>query len=135
MLISTAIELVSQLVYKPGWNFAAEDHTRRFEGSILLRIDYHAYASERKEAPEYLREIDTYATFPLVVRDCDAIDLYRAVLACILEIEEHEAREFLRIEPTMWAPFHPHNIDGMKRWQTHRIMAPKLIDDLKFGIA
>lgn len=135
MFISTAIELVSQLVYKPGYMFSAEDHSRRFEGSILLRIDYHAPASERGEAPEYGREIDTYATFPLVVRDCDDIDLYRAIIDCIMQIEEHEAREFLRVSPTMWAPFHPHNIDGMKRWQAKQIMSPRLIDDLKFGIA
>lgn len=127
MLITTAVDLVDNLIYKPGWRFTATDHTRRFEGSIKLRIDYPARASERDEAPGYDREINTYAEFPIIVRDCADVDLYRRIIECIMEIEQHEAREFLRVKPTMWAPFHPHNIEGMRRWGT-------TLEDLKFGI-
>lgn len=128
MLINTAIDLVNDLIYKPGWKLTATDHTKRFEGTVLLRIDYPARASEREEAPEYAREITTYATFPVIVRDCDNEALYRKILECIFDIEMHEAREFLRVQPSMWAPFHPHRIDGMKRWGD-------VAHDLKFGIA
>lgn len=128
MLIESAIGLAESLVYKPGWNFTATDHSKRFEGTVLLRIDYPARASERTEAPEYDRLIQTYAEFPMVVQDCDDVSLYRKILDHIMEIELHEAREFLRVNPTMWAPFHPHRIDGMKRFGT-------LTEDLKFGIA
>jgi hypothetical protein len=137
MDISTAIELVSQVVYKPGYTLSADDHSKRFEGTILLRIDYHAYASERSEAPEYKREIDTYATFPVMVADCDDITaLYRRILDCLMTVELHEAREFLRVAPTNWAPFHPHKVDGMKRWAEYkdRVSAP-VFDDFKFGLA
>jgi len=130
MLVSTAIDLVNSLVYKPGWEFTAEDHRNRFEGSIRIRIDYPAYQSERKDAYEgYPNEIKTYATFAIVVEDCnDVISLYRRILEKVIEIETHEAREFLRIAPTMWAPFHPHRIDGMKRYG-------EMERDLQFGLA
>ena len=128
MRIDSAISLVENLVYKPGWSFSATDHSKRFEGAICVRIDYPARASEREEAPSYCREIMTYATFPMIVQDCDDTALYRKILAAITEIEIHEAREFLRVQPTMWAPFHPHRIDGMKRYGD-------VSADLKFGIA
>lgn len=130
MRVDSAINLIDHLVYKPGWKFTAEDHTNRFEGAIKLRIDYPAMDSGRDSAKNgYDIPIPvTYAIFPMHVIDCDDVSLYRKILGCIMEIEEHEAREFLRVLPTLWAPFHPHNIDGMRRWGDPE-------KDLHFGIA
>ena len=128
MEVKSALDLVNAIIYKPGWRISAEDHTNRFEGAIKVRIDYPARASERDEAPDYEREINTYATFPLIVADCDDIGIYRRIVAKLIEIETHEIREFLRVQPTRWAPFHPHRIDGMRRWGDPE-------GDLKFGIA
>jgi len=141
MRIDSAIELVNQLVFIPGWSFTATDHTKRFEGTILVRVDYPARASERTEAPGYDREITTYATFPIVVSECDDASVYHKVLRAIVEIQEHEAREFLRVQPTMWAPFHPHRVDGMKRWaalggcKQFDDLGEAIRRDLQFGIA
>jgi hypothetical protein len=128
MEVPSAIRLIENLVFIPGWTFTATDHTKRFEGTILVRIDYPARASERDEAPEYAREIKTYAVFPVVVSECDDVAIYLKVLWAIIEIQEHEAREFLRVDPTMWAPFHPHRVDGMKRWAA--LGGCKRFDDL-----
>lgn len=135
MNVQSAVELINNsLVYKPGWTFAATDHTDRFEGTIVVRVDYPARNSNRDQAADgYEQEIMTYASFPLVVRDCTDEDLIFQLLSAITKIEVHEAREFLRLKPTMWAPFHPHNVDGMKRWSERT--GDRLVDDLQFGIA
>lgn len=135
MDVRSAIELVNNsLVYKPGWTFTATDHTNRFEDTIVVRVDYPARNSNRDQAAEgYQEEIMTYASFPLVVKDCDDESLMFQILDAIGKIEMHEAREFLRLAPTMWAPFHPHRVDGMRRWSART--GEPLVGDLQFGIA
>lgn len=129
MLVSSAIELVNSVIYQPGWKLTATDHTNRFEGTVLVRVDYPARNSNRDQAAaQYPEEISTYATFPIIVADCDDVSVYRALVEMLVEIQTHEIREFLRVQPTGWAPFHPHRVDGMRRWgsDTRR--------DLQFGI-
>lgn len=129
METQSAIELISQLVYKPEWTFEAKDHCHRFEGAIALTITYPARESAREDAAEGYPHVNhPYATFPIQVHGMCAEDLYRAILKIIGEIEMHEAREFLRVKPTYWAPFHPHQIDGMRRWGEPE-------KDLNFGLA
>ncbi|MFF3617308.1 hypothetical protein [Streptomyces sp. NPDC002580] len=129
MEASSAVTLVNQLIYKPGWTIEAKDHTSRFEGTVVVKFVFPAYRSEREFAPEgYPEKITTWAEFPILVSDCDDIELYRRVLAKVMEIELHEAREFLRVPPTYWAPFHPHRVDGMKRWGDSD-------GDLRYGIS
>lgn len=135
METASAIELIRRVIYKPGWKFTARDHTKRFEGTIVVRVDYPARNSNRDQAEAgYPQEIITYAEFPLVVKDCADDDLYAALLRAITSIEEHESREFLRVRPTNWAPFHPHRVDGMRRWAA-RNGKGDLLADLQFGIA
>lgn len=134
MEINSAIELVHSMEYKPGWTFTATDHTARFEGTVKVRVEYPALNSNRDQAADgYPEAIATYAEFPLVVADCNDESLYFKILESIIKIEAHEAREFLRVKPTHWAPFHPHRIDGMRRW-TEKTGDP-MVGDLQFGIA
>lgn len=137
MRIDSAIALVNDLVYMPGWEFTATDHSARFEGTICVRIDYPTRNANRDQANDsYPQEIKPYATFPVIVRDMDNTRLYRAIANAIMRIWQHETREFLRVAPTMWAPFHPHNIDGMQRWiDTDGLDDFRLLLDLQFGIA
>jgi hypothetical protein len=129
MLVESAVNLIGTIVYWPGWVFTAVDHTNRFEGSIKLRIDYPARETGRENARHgYPETITTYATFPIVVDKLDDVGLWREVMRCICQIDQHEAREAFRIGPTLWAPFHPHAVDGMERWGDPR-------GDLLFGIA
>lgn len=130
MNTDSALGLINQIIYRPGWVITAEDFTHRFEGTITVKIEYPSQSTDRVEAAGgYATPIVAHATFSLVVGDLnDDTALYRSVLTKILAIEAHEAREFFRVEPTSWAPFHPHRIDGMKRWGQPDT-------DLTFGIA
>lgn len=139
MRVETAIALIDQLIYKPEWTFTATDHSNRFEGTVRVRVDYPARNSNRDQAGDgYPEEIMTYAEFPVLVADCPSdVTLYRRVLDALVKIETHEAREFLRVPGTHWAPFHPHRIDGMKAWHATQgaEILPDLAADLQFGIA
>lgn len=135
MEVQSAVELVNQVIYKPGWNFEAEPHTPRFEGTISVCITYPAADSGSNSFPEAWRDGFLHlvpggakARHPIVVSDVDDVGLYKRLIDVILDIEEHEAREFLRILPTGWAPFHPHRVDGMRRWG-------KMEHDLHFGLS
>ena len=128
MDVESAIKVVNELIYKPGWQFTATDHTNRFANSIKVRISYPARNSNRECAPLYLEEIETYATFAFNVEQLDAIGICREMLSALIEIETHEAREFLRFPDSLDAPFHPHNLDGMLRWGNVQ-------RDIQFGIA
>lgn len=127
MEVTSACTLINNLVFWPDWSFEAVDHTNRFEGTIVVKINYPARQTERAQAPEYPTEIRTYATFPIVVSDLDEVELCRVMIQQICCIHEHETREALRVQPTMWAPFHPHRVDGMRRWGD-------VAGDLRFGI-
>lgn len=128
METESACRLINQaLTYKPKWKFEAESNEKRFEGTITVCIHYPAFASEREYEGEYTDEIMTYAKFRIVVSDCDDMTLYRRLLEKLLKIEEHEAREFFRVQPTNWAPYHPHRVDGIRNWGAEH-------EDLMFGV-
>ena len=138
MLVETAIALIENLAYFPGWKLTATDHTNRFENTVCVKVDYVAQETGRDNARcGYPETISTYARFPIVVDDCDdSIDLYRKVANGLLKIYAHEMREALRVGPSYWAPFHPHNIDGIRRWNaTANVSDDDLFSDLQFGIA
>lgn len=135
MHVSTAIALIENLVFKPGWSFAATDHSSRFEGTICVRITQQTFKSEREEAPGgYCTPISPYGDFPIVVGAMtDVTDLCFALLGCIASFDSHEAREFLRVKPSYWSPFHPHTTEGMERW-AERTNTPVALD-LGYGVA
>ncbi len=136
MRINTAIELIENLVYFPGWEFEAEDHTKRFEGTVLLTVHYTAQETGRPNAAKgYPETIKTYAKFPLMVGDINSdLELYRRITQCLMRIYEHEMREALRVKGTLWAPFHPHALDGMKSWHITNGQPDYFYSDLQFGI-
>jgi sugar phosphate isomerase/epimerase len=128
MEVERAIQLINSLVYKPGWAFLASDHTNRFANTVKVRIEFDARNSNRECAPDYAEEIRTYANYAFNVAAADKFDIARQMLNCLIDIETHEAREFLRFRDSLDAPFHPHNLDGMRRWGNVQ-------GDLQFGIA
>lgn len=142
MRIATAIALIDNVVYKPGYGFTAHDHTRRFEGTVKVRLSYAAPETGRANAADgYPETIKTYAEFTIAVGDLEGTDaalgLYRRLLDAVLEVEAHEAREAFRVRPSLWAPFHPHQLDGIEAWRTTEAMCQpeELTRDFQFGIA
>jgi len=142
MRIDTALRLVHGLVFFPGFEFTAKDHTNRFEGTIMVQVNYVAFNTDREafhlSAGGYDEQIKTRASFPIMVGDLESdARLYRRLMYCLDLLFMHEAREALRVGETLWAPFHPHHQDGMRRWvetfdeeENMRLLST----DLTFGI-
>lgn len=121
MNVNSAIALVDNIVTEPGWTFEATDYSHKFENSICVKVVYVTRNANRDQAEKgYAQEVTGEAKFAIMLDECpDDIALYYKIItkACLC-IKEHEVREFFRIKPTMWAPFHPHRADGMQRWGT-----------------
>jgi len=137
MYTETAVTLVNEsLVFPPGWSVTATDHTSRFEGTILVHVVLtEAKKSEREEAPDYKVPIPNGArsAFPVLVSDVEDIEgLVFRLIEAMSEAYTHEIREFTRVAPTYWAPFHPHKGDGIKRWAAATGGDPKR--DYLFGL-
>lgn len=139
MQITTAVELIHQLVFFPGFEFKAVDHTNRFEGTVKVRVEYDAWNTNRETLRDdhYTEKIHTFAEFPLMVEDLDdEVMLYRRLMIVLMRLYEHEAREALRVKATQWAPFHPHKVNGMRRWLStnNDDMLMDLTTDFTFGL-
>jgi hypothetical protein len=147
--VDTAIALIGHLVYKPGWRFEPEDNRQRFENSIKVTIWYTATDSGRDHARDGYPDAESDGTptirpggqarmsTVIMLDGLDNVSLYGELMSVILEIEEHEAREFLRVKPSYWAPFHPHQTDGMCRLAAVSGKSPADVRraDLAFGLA
>jgi hypothetical protein len=132
MNIDTALALCEQIECGPTLCIEAEDYTRRHEGALRVTTIVSTVGSERETFGRYdeAEPIDVRAAFVIVVDDCnDATELYRRVLTeAVIPTLVHEVREFFRIKPTGWAPFHPHKRDGVSRWGQPEV-------DRKYGVA
>lgn len=132
MNVDTALRLIEQIDCGPNLCVEAEDYTRRHEGAIRLTTIVTTVGSEREQFGNYkdAEPIDVRAQFVIIVTDCaDDLELYRRVLTeALIPTLTHEIREFFRIKPTGWAPFHPHKIDGVDRWGEPEV-------DRKYGTA
>jgi hypothetical protein len=118
MEVPTAIRIINDgICFMPGWQITASDFTGRHQGTICLHVEYPGRETARREAPDYKLHNRPRAAFLIQVANIrDDIELHRKVLDKLIEFWTHEARESYRVNPSMWAPFHPHNQDGMERW-------------------
>lgn len=138
MEVSTAIDIIGNIVYSPGWEFEVTDYTKRHEGTIHILVRYPCHETARDHAIDgYPQQQEGRAAFMIMVHGLNDVDLYHAIAWMIMDIHEHEMREILRVKPSYWSPFHPHQINGMKRWAKHpkhvkRIKSQQA--DLKFGV-
>lgn len=141
MDVRTAVDLLSEVTYKPGWTFDVRADEKRHESAIRVRVTYPAPNSDAALAPEYDVPVPggAHADFLIMAGVLHSPEhVYRALLDKLLMVEEHEAREFFgvggRIMPDK--PFHPHTISGMTNWLNvtddwHARVAP----DVQFGSA
>jgi len=128
MQASRATQIIEDVVYKPGWKFEALV-SDRFEEAVTLQISYAAPNFSRENAPDYLERTMANASFMrLCTPDCTDDSIVEWVFHCIMQVEQHEAREAFRLAPMMYAPFHPHRQDGMQRFGDPD-------GDLRFGVA
>lgn len=139
MDVPRAIDYINNLILQPGWKVSATDHTNRFQGGVGVRIDYHCANSNRDKAKSgYSEMIDTYASFAFSVEECSEYEVYFRVVLALIKIHIHETREFTRVGGTFEAPFHPHRVEEMRRWESLAAgvtLAAGVDDDLQFGLA
>jgi hypothetical protein len=143
MEIQTALNIVNGdpvsgdgpgFVYKPEYDFFAFDYSYRLQGAIGLTISMNAPSTDREDARRGFKKIlePLHTTFVIVVKNCKSDDdfLYE-IMKVIIELETHEAREFLRKTGTYSAPFHPHRMDSMERYA--RYSGRNVNDDVNYG--
>lgn len=141
MIPDSAVKLLNNIEFKRNgqkWRIHAEEFPR-FEDSVLLTIEYPVIDSSRHhwdtpvgeaQSDGDIKEMFYVSTKWVIQAGCctDDTDLYREFLSKVAIIDMHEAREALRIRPSLWAPFHPHRTGGMERWGDPQ-------GDIMFGVA
>lgn len=143
MQVQSAIDYVNgeSFVYKPGWTFFAQSYEYRLQGAILLTITFDALSTDRDDAKNGYNVMlePLVTTFVVHVLPCKSDDdLLFEILTKIIDLETHEAREFLRKRPTYSAPFHPHRHESMTRWaEKNNLRTPDgqadISHDLNYG--
>ncbi len=137
MKVEQALTLINEgIVYRPGYKIVAEDNTARYGNAIKVGIYCPTVDSGTRDSEEWKQGYPTAvnapgarAEFTLTVDDCAAeYDVLRKLLDLITRVEQHEAREFLRLRASGIAPFHPHTSTGIALWGT-----PEL--DFTYGLA
>jgi hypothetical protein len=117
-----AIRHVRDLVFWPEWTIEASPVSEpwgRSEDEIEITLGTRTVDTDR----EYAREgywKPRYVETPVTVRvgDLDADGLDRFILGMVAKLHEHEDREALRRRSEDFdAPFHPHRMDGIMRWE------------------
>jgi hypothetical protein len=121
MDVREACALVNEagMLVRPGYSIEAEPYTQRFQSGVMLHIRFDAFDSSTIVDGVYTDEICVRSDRVILVGDCPGpFAVLAKVLNAVLDIEEHEWREFLRLGPDSdyMAPFHPHTDDGMHRW-------------------
>lgn len=113
-----AINLINALAYKPGWRISAV--AVPYETTkVCVAVEYTVPNSNRKLAEAgYPDEVSVSPVELFEVAEMDTLALLKAVLDHLIDIETHEAREFLRVPSVGWAaPFHPHRWSGESMWR------------------
>ena len=135
MRATTAARTIKAIQYKPGWFFDAIalgdlDEDAQFRSAFLLGIEdvssvvlmwytVDTVDTDRENAMiGYLNSKQLEGTVPLnasIFADTD--DLLFHLFQWVMDLEEHEAREFFRCANRDWhAPFHPHRTEGAELW-------------------
>lgn len=143
MELSTAVTLINDAAFLPGWQIVAEDHTRRFGGTIKLSTVLDTVDTNRENVardddgrPYFVHNIDggARAAFEVYVGDVqDREQLALKVVDKLTEVFRHEAREALRWGDTLDASLHPHRPEGMSAHE--RLTGTPLINDYSYGTA
>lgn len=135
----TAVDLINNgITYKPEWTIRAEDYTKRFENGIRLEVLFNIHdtspACAEQGWPESCKFLNVVHFNLMVGKLKTPLELYRVLLGILLEIETHEAREFLKLTADNESPFHPHTDEGIRNWYCLDGTLPSYyLSDLTYG--
>jgi hypothetical protein len=110
--------LINDVIYRPEWTIKATAVDDQVEISFLI----NTVNTDRECAREGYQEERTLN--PGNVLDPSLLasryDVYAVLMAMIMELELHEAREFLRVKSDDFnAPYHPHRAEGNRAWSEY----------------
>lgn len=113
-------DVINGLGYRPGWTFHAEpkpDDMNVGAANVIMTfavdtVDTNRDCAKRGyDTPKHIT--DTVPVDSTVFHSSTDVAAY--VLANLMELELHEAREFLRLSTEDYrAPFHPHREEGQE---------------------
>lgn len=110
------------IVYRPGYRFAAYPVGQQIELRVSFPTHNSNQADARRAYPDDFIRVDYQWLDPERMTDIDGI--WAEVLTAIMEVELHEAREFLRDRlHDFRAPFHPHRDEGKNNYAKHFLAA------------
>lgn len=113
----TAVELINEIHFMPGWRVSAELDWWSSSRLVTVTCEVDTVNSNRDMALQGYPQAITIA--PVMTIDpaqfTDADVLYVGILGWIVDVFKHEAREFFRVGNDMEAPFHPHKPEGDAR--------------------
>lgn len=113
----TAVELINEIHFMPGWRVSAELDWWSMDRLVKVTCEVDTVNSNQDMALEGYPQAITIAPAitidPREYRNADM--LYVGVLSWIVDVFKHEAREFFRVGNDMEAPFHPHKPEGDAR--------------------
>jgi len=117
METASAVELINDIHFMPGWRISAELNWWSRGRLVEVTCEVDTVNSDRDMAlrgyPQKITIAPSMVINPADVSDAD--ELYAGILGWLVELFTHEAREFLRVGNGMEAPFHPHKAEGNAR--------------------
>lgn len=141
MDVSRAIELISDVTYKPEWHWTVVPHTHRFKDTVLVTMFYNVRDTAYEKAPEYADFIQVFSSWPIMVWAMNEEQLYAELFRIIMKIELHESREFFSVRTSdgdySKKPYHPHRVNGMMGYAnaTNQDAINVIESDLGFGVS
>jgi hypothetical protein len=125
---ATALRVVRDITYKPGWTFDARER----DGGVHLLIEFRAPNSDSYWAPEYPQTIIAGGAFQVSLTGCRTeMDVWNLVFQCVMAIELHEAQEFFAVDARWKKPYHPHTHVGRLVWEGRRPVTVELSDTVE----
>ncbi len=137
MEIDHAIRTLESCTYKPGWEWECTDLRKRFENGIEMLVTFDAHDTSPSCAlegwPDRCVFRNRVKVKLMVGRFRNETELLKAFLDCLMKIEEHESREFLKTADGE-SPFHPHTDEGITAWHETPKVPPYYVTDIQYGI-
>ena len=141
MDVTRAIDLLSNVTYRPEWHWTVKSHENRFKQAVVITFYYNVRDTAYSKAPAYEEFVEIFASWVLLVGELNEERLYAEFFKLIMQIELHESREFFSVQTAdgdySRKPFHPHRHDGMVGYARAAELseAQQIVSDLNFGTA
>jgi len=127
MRAARCAELINDVAYRPEWTIKARpanftDGPDAGPSSVVVSFLIKTVNTARECAREgYAERLTLNPKNILDASPLDSVsDVHAVIMAMIMELELHEAREFFRVKSDDFnAPYHPHRESGYEAWSEY----------------